>query len=374
MKDTLSDIREKLIAGVYKNEEQVRLNLVARILLELDWNVWDPREVYPEFVVAPTEDKTKVDVALFANQFSPTVFIEIKAVGGINGKLREIERQLRNYNRDNTALFSVITDGREWRLYYSQTSGEFDKKLFKVINIKDDDLEIAATLLTTFLSKPQIETGEAKSEAEKYLQLNRQERAMEDALPRARRMIQEPPYPSLPACLQELVKQEGITVSMEDAMNFIKYASEPKPIVDEPEISRSLYPEPSPIPAGERRLDPNNPSSVQFTKIIEATFGQEHANGWKPLLEAAIRSALRRSVTLTELQELLSTNLRSGEHNLNGFHTIHGTNVSMQGMNADNSLHNILILARRLRLPLRIRLTWEKGQFTNQFGSLEWNP
>jgi len=35
MKDTLSDIREKLIAGVYKNEEQVRLNLVARILLEL---------------------------------------------------------------------------------------------------------------------------------------------------------------------------------------------------------------------------------------------------------------------------------------------------------------------------------------------------
>ena len=161
MKDTLSDIREKLIAGVYKNEEQVRLNLVARILLELDWNVWDPREVYPEFFVAPNEDKTKVDVALFANQFSPTVFIEIKAVGGIDGKLRQIERQLRNYNRDNTALFSVITDGREWRLYYSQTSGEFDKKLFKVINIKDDDLDIAATLLTKFLSKPLIETGDA---------------------------------------------------------------------------------------------------------------------------------------------------------------------------------------------------------------------
>lgn len=193
MKDTLVDIREKLLAGLYKNEEQVRLNLVARILLELDWNVWDPREVYPEFFVARNEDKTKVDIALFVNQVSPIVFIEIKPVGGIEDRLQETERQLRNYNRDNTALFSVITDGQEWRLYYSQTGGEFDKKLFKVINIKDDDLDVAATLLTTFLSKAQIETGEAKSEAEKYLQLNRKEKAMEDASPHARRMIQEPP-------------------------------------------------------------------------------------------------------------------------------------------------------------------------------------
>ena len=108
-----------------------------------------------------------MDIALFANQFSPIVFMEIKPVGGIEGKLQETERQLRNYNRDNTALFSVITDGQEWRLYYSQTSGEFAKKLFKVINIKDDDLDVAATLLATFLSKTQIETGEAKSEAEK---------------------------------------------------------------------------------------------------------------------------------------------------------------------------------------------------------------
>ena len=91
-------------------------------------------------------------------------------------------------------------------------------------------------------------------------------------------------------------------------------------------------------------------------------------------MEVAIRAALNRSVTLTELQAMLSTNLRSGEHNQQGFHPIHGTNVSMQGMNADNSLQNILILARRLRMPLRIRLTWEKGQLSNKIGLLEWTP
>lgn len=370
MKDTLADIREKLFAGLYKNEEQVRLNLVARILLELDWNVWDPREVYPEFFVARNEDKTKVDIALFANQISPIVFIEIKPVGGIDGRLQETERQLRNYNRDNTALFSVITDGQEWRLYYSQTGGEFDKKLFKIINIKDNDLDVVATLLTTFLSKAQIETGEAKSEAEKYLQLNRKEKAMEDALPHARRMIQDPPYPTLPACLQELVKQKGIHITIEEAVEYIKTATaDPK----SPSTGTTMSSFVAPIPvSSQQRLDPNNPSSVQHTRIIEARFGQEHANGWKPLLEIAIRAALSRSVTLTELQAMLSTNLRSGEHNQQGFHPIPGANVSMQGMNADNSLKNILILARRLRMPLSIRLIWERGQLSNKVGLLEW--
>ena len=194
---------------------------------------------------------------------------------------------------------------------------------------------------------------------------------MEDALPHARRMIQGPPYPSLPACLQELVKQKGIPITIEEAVEYIKNAADRKPIVIEPDPFPKLI---IPDPSGTRRLDPNNPSSVQFTRILETTFGREHANGWKPLLEAAIRAALKRSVTLTELQAILSTNLRSGEYNQQGFHPIHGTSVSMQGMNADNSLQNILILAKRLRMPLRIRLIWEKGQLSNQVGLLEWNP
>lgn len=135
-----------------------------------------------------------------------------------------------------------------------------------------------------------------------------------------------------------------------------------------------MPPFPVPISDQPQILDPNNPSSVQFTRILEARFGQERANGWKPLLEVAIRVALSHSVTLTELQAMLSTNLRSGEHNQDGFHPIHRTNVSMQGMNADNSLKNILILARRLRLPLRIRLIWKEGQLSNKVGLLEWTP
>lgn len=99
MKDALLDIRAKLEEKAYKNEEHVRLNLVLRILGELGWCIWNPKKVNAEFVVAPGEDKTKVDLAVFLTSYTPVVFMEIKAVGQLSGKLAEIEKQLRDYAR-----------------------------------------------------------------------------------------------------------------------------------------------------------------------------------------------------------------------------------------------------------------------------------
>src|SRR3989442_3317296 len=119
MQSTLEDIRQKLREGVCKNEEHVRLSLVSRILQELGWNIWNPEEVNTEFVVVPDEDNSKVDIALLLRSYLPSVFIEVKAVGKLQGAIKHIETQLRNYNRNNTAIFTVITDGQRWRFYYS---------------------------------------------------------------------------------------------------------------------------------------------------------------------------------------------------------------------------------------------------------------
>ena len=54
----------------------------------------------------------------------------VEYVGKIDSDLLRIEQQLRDYNRNNTAQFSIITDGRKWRFYYSQTGGEFSHKCF----------------------------------------------------------------------------------------------------------------------------------------------------------------------------------------------------------------------------------------------------
>ena len=142
MREILEDIRNKLNDGIYKNEEHVRLSIVARILQKLDWDIWNPSEVNTEFKVVPNEDSTRVDFALFLNSYSPpSFFIETKSIGKINIDLAKTEQQLRDYNRNNTAEFTIITDGQYWRFYYSQTGVEFSQKCFKILNLLTDEIE-----------------------------------------------------------------------------------------------------------------------------------------------------------------------------------------------------------------------------------------
>ncbi|GAA3928876.1 type I restriction enzyme HsdR N-terminal domain-containing protein [Hymenobacter algoricola] len=140
MLEILQDIRARLRANEYKNEEHVRLSLVARIVAASGWNIWDPTEVYTEFKATEKEDNTRVDVALFAKNFeADTIFIECKGHGRIGDDLAKVERQLRDYNRNHSALFTIITDGQQWRFYYSLTSGEFAQKLFAKVDLVVDN-------------------------------------------------------------------------------------------------------------------------------------------------------------------------------------------------------------------------------------------
>jgi hypothetical protein len=221
MRDTLEDIRNKLVDGRYKNEEHVRLSLVSRVLQKLCWNIWDPAEVNTEFASNPSEDKTRIDIALFINRNEPAAFIEIKPVGRLENGLADAERQLRDYNRNNTATFSILTDGDQWRFYYPQSGGEFSKKLFKVIKILEGNLEDAQLYFEAFLLKGEVQSGRAKQEAEKYLNLSQKQRAMEDSLPEARRMVEQSPYPSLPEALCGLVEKRGFDITRNEAGRFI---------------------------------------------------------------------------------------------------------------------------------------------------------
>jgi len=231
MNEILEEIRKYIDSGYFKNEENIRFSLVARILQKLGWDIWNPKEVATEFPVLPNEDSTRVDIALFDNIPSPSVFIETKALGKLNTELEKYEVQLRDYNRNNTSTLSIITDGREWRFYYSQTGGEFSQKCFKVLDLLNDDVGDIELSFYTFLSKEDIRSGKAKNEAETYLKLSQKQRAMEDALPQARRQILESPFPSLPEALVKIVAEEGYTVSIEEASRFVKKqgAKKPKP-------------------------------------------------------------------------------------------------------------------------------------------------
>jgi hypothetical protein len=136
---------------------------------------------------------------------------------------------MRNYNRDNQAMFTVITDGRNWRFYLSSAGGEFSRRCFKTFDMLDDDLEEVEASLSAFLKKSEIEN--ARQKAEDYLKLNQIQRTAEDCLPEARRRISEPPYPSLPDALVSLVGEKGFSITQDEAVKFIKEADKRKPPV-----------------------------------------------------------------------------------------------------------------------------------------------
>jgi len=62
MTEILAEIRKHLQEGSYRNEEHVRFSLVGRILESLDWDIWNPRQVFPEYVPVPEEDNKKIDL------------------------------------------------------------------------------------------------------------------------------------------------------------------------------------------------------------------------------------------------------------------------------------------------------------------------
>ena len=238
MKETLENICGKLHDNLYKNEEHVRLSLVSRILQKLGWYIWNPDEVFCEFPVAPSEDMTKIDIALFFRQNTPAVFIEIKSVGKMEANLSNIEQQLRDYNRNNTAMFSVITDGRLWRFYYSQTGGEFSSKCFKSFDILNDNINDLELFFDAFLSKNEIVDGNAEREAKKYLEQTQIERTVAEALPEALREVNKQPYPRLPEAVVQLVTSRGFQITEHEAEIIIekldtKKISSEKQIVDD---------------------------------------------------------------------------------------------------------------------------------------------
>ena len=173
-------------------------------------------------------------MALFLTPHEPSVFIEVKALGKLEGVLSQAERQLRDYNRDNQALFSIITDGQTWRFYHSAARGEFANRCFKILNLIEHNLDDLEQGFAVFLSRIAVETGNSEREATTYLQLSRKQRAMEDALPEARRRVLEPPFPKLTEALIQLVAEGGISISMEEAERFIREYGAQRPPQQQP--------------------------------------------------------------------------------------------------------------------------------------------
>jgi hypothetical protein len=362
MKNALADIRDKLRNGYYQNEEHVRFSLVARLLQELGWDIWNPKEVNAEFVAVPSEDRTKVDVALFANTLAPSVFIEVKSPGKI-ANLEQIESQLRDYNRNITSPFCIITNGSMWRFYYSQTAGDFHSKCFKILNLESDDLADVELALATFLLKTAIVNGTAEEQAKTFLKLSQKQKAMEECLPKARRMVQEPPFPSLPEALVGLLSEKGIAVSKDEAQDFIAQSARKssQQSTNSGEVQKTVG-----LPLGPIRTVPpvrqQYPEDLGHTNIIEATIGSESANNWNNLVRAGLKIAAQRGYLIPDMRKIITAQLKEGVVTQQGFHVVPGADLSVQYTPANTAWRNACALAKELGVRVSVRFQWRNRE------------
>ena len=237
MKKTLEDIRTRLQDNEYKNKEHFRISLVLRIFQMLGWNLWNPNEFYPDFIVSPKKNQFQVDVALFAVPSTPSVFIEIKPPEKFEQNIKEFELLLNDFERSNLTLFTVLTDGTHWRFYYSQTDEKFSYTCFKTINIIEDDIDEIKSSFETYLSKNQITNGNAQRDAKNCLWQNIISQAVTEVIPKARLLVNEPPYPRLPQAIVQLVTQKGFKITEDEVIKILE------------KIENQKLPHPKPVPA-----------------------------------------------------------------------------------------------------------------------------
>ncbi len=389
MKEIIQDIRCKINSGVYQSEEHVRICIVARILQKLGWDIWNPEEVWAEYKTNPQEDSKRVDFALFTSKKNQCIYVEIKSLGLIREKREESEKQLRDYNKDLTAVISILTDGQSWRLYFSQSGGDFAEKCFKVLDLVEDELEDIEEDFKTFLFKNEVAAGRAETEARNYLHLSQQEKVMGECLSKARQMLNQPPYPNLPSALVEQVQEIGFECTIEEATEFIDSESaRPQPVQSKP-TGNELFPPRSvshpaptdhagtPVASDRREVPASSPPSLKHAKLELAHIGNQLAKNWKGLHDLAIFTALERGIKPQEIQSFTRVRLDEDGRLDSGFCPLEGTLITVQGMDSNNCYRNAYDLAKKMRIELKVEFRWRDkvgAQYPGRRGVIHYIP
>ena len=182
---TLADLVDKLEKDQYPNEQAIKQSVVLRILHELQWNVYDPKIVWPEFNV----NGSHVDFALCDAQHKPLIFIEVKQAPTFkNGE----DQLMMGYAFKHGVPIAILTDGRRWSFYLPSGEGSFEDRRFYHLDLLERSLSEVESRFQRYLAFDAVRLGAAKKAA------------MADHQDATRKKVVEA---AMPACWQEAIKE-----------------------------------------------------------------------------------------------------------------------------------------------------------------------
>jgi len=165
----IEDLKQRIAAGSFHGEAEVSQGVVSRILHELGWPVFDVHVVTPQFRIGTR----KADYALCHPPGTPSVLLEVKDLGKADGKG---EKQLFEYCFHEGVPIAVLTDGRVWSFFLPAGQGSYHDRRFARINLVGDDPEDSAKTLLDYLGAREVQSGEARKQAQRKYEADRKAR------------------------------------------------------------------------------------------------------------------------------------------------------------------------------------------------------
>ena len=215
LETTLADVVDKLKKGRFPNEQSISQGVVLRVLADLNWKVYDPEVVWPEYTTA---EGGRVDFALCEPPTKPRTFIEVKQQGKAEGGVR----QALEYAFHTGVPFIVLTDGRTWRFYLPAEQGSYEDRRVFMLDLFERAVSESANILRRYLEQGQIASGKALDLArEEYRDRSRRATARKE-IPDAWAGLVDSREENLVALLADAVESKaGIRPEDRDVIDFL---------------------------------------------------------------------------------------------------------------------------------------------------------
>ena len=151
------EIQERLKKNEYPNEQAISQGIVLRILSDLDWQVYDPQIVIPQYSIKGR----RVDFALCTYKNKPIIFVEVKQPGKTLGA----DKQLFEYAYHVGVPFAIVTDGKEWHFYLPAEFGSYEERRVYKLDLVERDVQESSYQLDRYLSFKNVANGNALENA-----------------------------------------------------------------------------------------------------------------------------------------------------------------------------------------------------------------
>ena len=237
LKEHIDDIRNQLKQGAFADEAAVSNGIVNRLLHTLEWPIFTPQVVIPEFGV----EGQRVDFALCHPASTPRVFIEVKRVGNIDKGIK----QLFEYAFHTGVPIVILTDGQKWRFYHPAGEGSYEDRMVAEIDLIAENNEVSANCLDRYLNYESVKIGKAAKVIVSDYQRIVSQRKIEERLPEVwNELVQEKHEYLLLAMMEKAKDKVGHEPTEEQVLTFLKSLerkTESKP-VDPPPRKRPVLP------------------------------------------------------------------------------------------------------------------------------------